>query len=197
MIYTLLFFLSVGFTNSFGQIAEQSTDISPLLIGESIPETSLTNLKGEKVSTNDIFGQKPTVLVVYRGSWCPYCNRHLSALAQAEDEIIALGYQIVAISPDDYQNLQPTTEENELKYQLYSDGDGSFIQQTGLAFKASKGTQKYISSKTIGKTTEILPVPAVFVLNKKAEILFEYISPNYKVRMTKELLMAVLKSLEI
>jgi hypothetical protein len=36
----------------------------------------------------------------------------------------------------------------------------------------------------------VLPVPSVFVTNKQGEILFEYINPNYKTRISGSLLLA-------
>ncbi len=137
-----------------------------------------------------------TVLVFYRGGWCPYCNRQLSGLVDSEAEIIKLGYQIIAVSPDDFRNINPTISEDQVNYKVYSDPNGKFIQQVGIAFRTSPRTMGYISKKTIGKTTEILPVPTVLVVNTKGEILFEYISPNYKQRISPELLLAVLNNLD-
>jgi peroxiredoxin len=186
-------FLIVNFFFLQAQIPEKPEDISPMLIGEILPNSSLMDQNGEIINFNDIIKEKPTVLVFYRGGWCPYCNLQLSGLVNSEEEIIKLGYQIVAISPDDYKNITPTINEGKVKYNVFSDPGGKFIQQIGLAFKASARTKEYISKKTIGETTNILPVPTVLIIDTKGEILFEYISPNYKKRITPELLIAVLK----
>lgn len=186
-------FLIVNFFFLQAQIPEKPEDISPMLIGEILPNSSLMDQNGEIINFNDIIKEKPTVLVFYRGGWCPYCNLQLSGLVNSEEEIIKLGYQIVAISPDDYKNITPTISEGKVKYNVFSDPGGKFIQQIGLAFKVSARTKEYISKKTIGETTNILPVPTVLIIDTKGEILFEYISPNYKKRITPELLIAVLK----
>ena len=65
-------------TNIFSQVPENAEDISPLLIGETIPNAKVLNSEGKALELNDILSQKPTVLVFYRGGWCPYCNRQLS-----------------------------------------------------------------------------------------------------------------------
>jgi len=149
------------------------------------------------VATNlsDILS-KPTVLIFYRGSWCPYCNVHLSELAKIEADIIQLGYQIVAISPDDFQNLSGTLEKESLGYQLYSDKNAQLIQAMGIGFAANEKTKGYITKKTIGEATDILPVPSVFIVNEKSEILMEYINPNYRQRLSGDLLLAMLKNLK-
>ncbi len=177
------------------QIADKAEDIKPILIGATLPNAELKDQNGTVVHLNDILNNKQTVLVFYRGSWCPFCNQHLSAVATSQEEIIKLGYQIIAISPDDYQNLVPMIKEDKLNYKLYSDPDGKLIQQIGLAFKESDKTKTYIKSKTIGATTEVLPVPALMVVNGTSEIVFEYINPNYKHRITQKLLLAILNNL--
>lgn len=192
-LLTGLFFMQ----NTQAQIAEKAEDIAPLLIGESIPDSKLKNSKGEIVEISDILKKKPTVLVVYRGGWCPYCNLQLSGIGKIENEIIDLGYQIVAISPDDFQNLEKSEEINEIKYQLLSDEKGDFLQKLGIAFRTPNMVKAYIKTKKhIGETSEILPVPTVMIVNTEKEILFEYINQNYKQRISEEMLLAVLQTLK-
>lgn len=178
------------------KIANKAEDISPLLIGEVIPNSKVINQNGEAIMLNDKIKDKPTVLVFYRGGWCPYCNTQLSALATVEKEVIDLGYQIIAISPDSYENLSSTVNDRQLNYTIYSDSKGTLIQELGIAFTASSATKEYISDKTIGEITEIIPVPAVFVLDPKGKIIFEYLSPDHTKRITSGLLLAVLKNLK-
>lgn len=183
-------------SNLSAQVPTQATDIAPLLIGEILPNTTLTAMDGTATPFLKIAQEKPTVLVVYRGGWCPYCNVHLAALGKSEAEILALGYQIVAVSPDHPQKLQTTAEKDELNYRLYSDASGDFVKAAGLAFQAPEKYGQMLLDWSDGKNTGYLPVPAVFVLNTKGEILFEYINPDFKKRLESELLLAVLKTLE-
>lgn len=177
---------------SFAQIAEKAEDISPLLIGEKIPKQDLISFDNKAVSTSDIFNKK-TVLIVYRGGWCPYCNSQLMEMQEIENQIIVLGYQIVAISPDSPKFLKETTKEDKLNYQLFSDSDGKFSEALGIAFKRDKPKLEKYSE---GKNPGFLPVPAVYILDENREIEFLYINPNYTKRLKGEMLLAVLKSLE-
>ena len=177
------------------QIADRPEDIKPLLIGSALPNAELKDQNGNTVHLNDILAGRQTVLVFYRGNWCPFCNMHLSALAKAQDDIVRLGYQIVAISPDDYQNLIPMINKDSIHYTLFSDPGGKLIQQAGLAFKPQDKLKAYIDLNTLGTPTDVLPVPALMIVNEKTEIVFEYINPDIKHRITKKLLMAVLNNL--
>jgi peroxiredoxin len=177
---------------SSAQIAEKAEDISPLLIGEKIPKQDLISVDNKAVSTNEIFNKK-TVLIIYRGGWCPYCNSQLMEMQEIENQIIALGYQIVAISPDSPKFLKETTKEDKLNYQLFSDSDGKFSEALGIAFKRDKPKLDKYSE---GKNPGFLPVPTVYILDENREIEFLYINPNYAKRLKGEMLLAVLKSLE-
>lgn len=183
-------------TNIFSQVPENAEDISPLLIGETLPTVILLDSDGNQVEFNDVISKKPTVLVFYRGGWCPYCNRQLSALAEVEKEILAFGYQIVAISPDHFEMLKPTTENEKLEYQLFSDQDAKLIQDVGIGFKTPEKAKGYIFKKTSKEATDILPVPTVMIIDKKGKILFEYINPDYSTRLSPEVLIANLKALK-
>lgn len=191
-------FCIVGLSTASAQIPGKAEDISPLLIGETLPKATLQDADGQKVQLKDILEEKPTVLVFYRGGWCPYCNLQLSGLVDIENEIIGLGYQIVAISPDDFQNLKVTIEDDSISYKLFSDPNGALIKDIGIAFKTPVLVKGYIATKKRkGKTSEVLPVPTVMIVDKKGNILFEYISPNYKERISGDMLLAVLKTIEL
>ncbi|MCB0438258.1 MAG: AhpC/TSA family protein [Mangrovimonas sp.] len=191
---SLLLFMFVS-SLVFSQVPENPEDVSPLLVGEKIPEAIITNLNGNDVSLQQILKEKPTVLVFYRGGWCPYCSNQLSGLAEIENEVLSEGFQIVAISPDNHQMLSKTMAKDEINYQLYSDKEAKLIQAVGIGFKTSESNKKYIFNKTNFEPSEILPVPTVMILNTKGEIVFEYINPNYKVRLDEKLLLAVLKAI--
>ncbi|MEH0157488.1 peroxiredoxin-like family protein [Limibacter armeniacum] len=184
-------------------VPTKAEDISPLLIGESVPEVALTNTNGNKVTLKEVLKQKPTVLVFYRGGWCPYCNRQLSGLGAIADQLVAKGFQIVAVSPDTPENLQATIDKNELNYTLLSDSKMEAARQFGISFKVSQQTLTKYKDYGINLTTASgeshneLPVPSVFIVDKEGKIHFEYINPDYSKRISSELLLAATEGLEM
>lgn len=190
--------ISIALLTAFwvqAQVAETATDIRPLLIGESLPDVSIISSEGTSEKLPAIAAGKPSVLLIYRGGWCPFCNRHLSDIETVQDKVIDLGYQIIAISPDSPEKLNVTIDEDQLKYKLYSDGTGELIKALGLAFKAPERSLARLLEYSDGQNTGILPVPAVFVTNSDGTIVFEYVNPNYRVRLSGKLLVAVLENL--
>jgi len=182
------FVFSITFSNA--QLPSRAEDVSPLLVGETLPNASVQTLDNKSVSLLAIFKTKKTVLVVYRGGWCPYCNLHLSEVGRIEKDLLALGYQVVAISPDAPDKLKPSMDKLEISYTLLSDKAGNFLKAAGLAFKAPSNYEKFLDGSQEKGSEFFLPVPSLFILNEKGEILFEYISPNFKQRINGYLLLA-------
>lgn len=173
-----------------------ATDISPLLIGERIPNTTLKSSENKDIILSDLYKKKKTILVFYRGGWCPYCNAHLAALAEAEQQLIDLGYQIIAISPDSPNNLKITEEKDKVNYLLLSDSKGELAKAMGIVFEAPENYKAILNVHSKGDNKLFLPVPSVFILNGDGEIQFEYIAPDFKHRISTELLVAVAKTLK-
>lgn len=188
---------SIGLSgNAQNNLPKLATEIAPLLIGEKIPNVTLKSVENTDVNLTELISKKRTVLVFYRGGWCPYCNAHLAALAEAEKELLALGYQIIAISPDAPASLEVTDGKEKLNYLLLSDSTGELSKAVGIAFQAPENYKTTIAKGSDGINNSFLPVPAVFILNVNAEIEFEHISPNFKNRVSNDLLIAVAKSLK-
>ena len=180
----------------FAQIPNKAEDIAPLLIGEMVPSVKITAIDGEKKNLLDVVAKRPTVLLFYRGGWCPYCNRHLAAVGKSEQEILKMGYQVVGVAPDAPGQLNITREKNTVTYKIYSDVSCELMKAMGIAFNAPERYDEKLDKYSGKLNPGLLPVPSVFIIDTDGTILFEYISPNYKQRMSAELLMDVLKNLK-
>lgn len=181
--------------NAQNDLPKSATDAAPLLIGEKIPNITLKTIDNNSVSLETLFSKKKTVLVFYRGGWCPYCNLHLAALAEAEKELLDLGYQIIAISPDSPKNLKATEEKDKVNYLLLSDSNGELAKAMGIAFQAPENYKTILAKGSDGLNSTFLPIPSVFIVNLDGEIDFEHITPDYKHRISNDLLVAAAKSL--
>lgn len=191
-----LAFLAFGLTaNAQNDLPKSAVETAPLLIGENIPNLVLKSVENKDIALKTLLNKKKTILVFYRGGWCPYCNLHLAALGEAEKELLSLGYQIIAISPDAPKSVKATEEKDKVNYILLSDSNGELAKSMGIAFQAPENYKPIISKGSEGVNSSFLPVPAVFIVNLNGEIEFEHLTPNYKSRITNDLLIAVAKSL--
>jgi len=174
--------------------------VKPIAVGQSLPDIKLKAADEATFDLNASIAAKPTVLIFFRGGWCPYCNMHLGALQAAEEKLVGLGYQIIAVSPDRPGIIEAPAEKNELSYSLYSDQDMTAAMAMGIAFRLDDETiEKYKGygvdlEKDSGRTHHMLPVPAAFVIDTKGVIRYAYVNPDYKVRVDPEVLVDAAKA---
>jgi peroxiredoxin len=177
-------------------IPAKPTDISPLLIGESIPAVVVPDASGKSYNLNLMVSKKPTILVFYRGGWCPFCNKELAGLQAIQGDLVKMGYQLIAISTDSPENLARSIGKHQLSYTLLSDSDLGISKQFGIAFKAPMAYGNILAEGSNGKNVDkLLPVPSVFILDQKGVIQFEYINPDFKQRIGPDLLQSVAAAL--
>lgn len=182
------------------QIADNAEDVTPLLNGQTVPNVTLKTADGAPVSLRAAVMTKPSVILFYRGGWCPYCNRQLAELKDIEQDLVELGYQVLAISPESPARLQEQKLETEFAVQLLSDEKLAAIKQFGIGFYLPLATEKIYEMKMGISLTDdesnnkaVLPAPAIFIVDQEGTILFSYVNPNYKVRMSAEMLLQIAK----
>jgi peroxiredoxin len=187
--------------NTVNQVAPSAKDAQPIGVGTGAPDADLRDVEGKEVTLQAILAGKPTVLIFYRGSWCPYCNAHLSDLVTVEEELRSLGYQIVAISPDRPEELNQVASADHLNYRLFSDPQAEAMKKFGVAYRVDDTTvtnykQKYNVDleRSSGQTHHILPIPAVFIIDRIGKIVFVHANPDYKVRMKGAEVLAAAKT---
>lgn len=181
-------------------IAESSEQVSPLMNGQQVPKAiEVTTSTGKKLSLGQVLNNKKTVLFFYRGGWCPFCNTQMGQLKKIENRLTKLGFQLIGISTDDIQNLQKSIGEHQLNYQLLADFNSVTSQAFGLAyFSSQKVTDRYLAKMNLknplqknnaGDERLVLPVPAIYVIDSQGLVQFNYVNPNYKVRLHEALLL--------
>lgn len=190
----------VGFAFYHSENPDKPEDVSPLLVGEVVPDVLLQTLEGQEVSLKEKLSQKQTVLIFYRGGWCPYCNRQLAGMLNIEEFLLKLNYQIIAVSPDKSEKLKETADKNKVSYTLLSDKNLEAMQQFGIAYKVNEEVRERYVGYGIELTASpkgeyLLPVPTVMILDKSGKILFEYINPDYKERLDPNILLCAAENL--
>jgi peroxiredoxin len=113
-----------------------------------------------------------------------------------------LGVQLFAISPDQPSKLQETIDKHAIRFRLLSDSDMAAARGFGVAYKLDEVTLVKLRAfgmdveEASGQQHHMLPVPAVFLTGgTKCLIEFEYVNPDYRVRINPELLLAAARVL--
>ncbi len=201
-IFTILSLSLFAFSVQAQQLPEQAIDIAPMVVGEVVPDVTITNTAGNNVSLKSLMGGKPTIVVFYRGVWCFNCTNNFKAefvpnLAAIEQ----MGYNLICVCPDTSANLKKTAADSGMdeKY-FYGDPKGNLAKAMGVAFLATGRAVDLTKDSSEGLNTDpYLPAPAFYVLNPEGEVLFADVRPNAipaTKRITWKLMGAVLPALK-
>jgi len=188
-------------------IAESADQIQPLGVGDLAPRFVVSAVDSSLVDFDPQNLDRPVMLLVFRGGWCPYCNVYLSEMRHVIPEIRSLGIDVLFLSGDRpellYASLEDQAQEDiaGLDYTILSDADAQAAIALGIAFKASQRAINYVSKKGDGFPNSsmdrhgVLPVPAVFAIGRDGVIAFTHINPDYKVRLPAEELLAAARAI--
>ena len=206
---TLSLMCSMAISNGHADVAVAMTadDVKPLVAGDLAPRFQVRNVDGEPVDFNPQELDKPAMILVFRGGWCPYCNVYLSDMRHVIPRIHDMGIEVMFLSGDRpellYESLEQQAQEDiaGLDYTILSDADAEAAIALGIAFKSAERTANYVKRKGDGYRDSsmdrhgVLPVPAVFAIDRDGVIAFTYVNPDYKMRLPADDLLAVAKEI--
>lgn len=181
-------------------VVQRAEDVKPLEVGDQVPDAVLVLPEGATEKFSAVYRSHPTVLIFYRGGWCPYCNRHLAEVGSVESQLRGMGYQIVAVSPDSPLSLRESLSKEALGYRLYSDSDMVLARGFGLAFHVDDATVELYKGygidldKATGRPHHDLPVPAVFIVDQGGTIRYAHTNPDYKARLSAQEILSAAES---
>jgi len=201
IISALTVIMGISAWSAMAQFALNAVDVKPLMVGQEVPDKMLTDGNGNAKSLHNIIGDKPTVLLFYRGDWCGNCINHF------KDEILpnlakinALGYNVMFIGPDDPEHIRTTAGKiNASPSMIYSDAAGDLSVAMGIAWQQQERLLQTLSEHSGGKNKGFVPVISTFVVGADKRILFEDIRPDgirAASRIKGNLLVAVLENLQ-
>lgn len=75
-----------------------------------------------------------SVVLIYRGSWCPYCNAQLAAFKRAEDKLREQGIEVAALSVDNEAKADEIVQKYGLSFPVGFDADADAVAAATGAF---------------------------------------------------------------
>ena len=183
------------------RLAASNLTTHALKAGDAAPDFILPDAHGLPVRFRSLLVGGPTVVVFYRGGWCPYCNLHLRGFQRARPELQELGARVVAISPQLPDNSLSTQEQNELAFPVLSDVGNKVARQFGIVFELSDPLLElyrqfgHALEEANGKGGKReLPVPATFLVDRQGIIRLAHVDVDYTRRMDPDEVIATLKT---
>lgn len=121
--------------------------MSALQNGNTFPSLTLDAVGGGTISLPGDLAGSFGVVLIYRGSWCPYCSAQLAAFSRASAKFAELGIKVVALSVDDRATSAALVEKHDLNFPVgyganadsvaaatgaYTNDNPRYLQSTGF-----------------------------------------------------------------
>ncbi len=98
------------------------------------------------------------------------------------------------MTPDSPEKLPGTVRRLELEFDLYADRDMELTAAFGVAWRMTDPGGARNLEKHSGRDHHRLPVPSVFLLDRRKTIQFSYVNPDYRTRLSPDLLLAAARA---
>ena len=187
---------ATGAESTAGRIVDAAEDVRPLAMGAAAPGFVVRHPDGAEYRFESGKRARPAVVLFYRGGWCPFCNVHLGQLKEAEATLRGRGYEILFLSSDRpdllRSSLKDDIENATADYTLLSDSEAVAARAWGVAYRLAEPVVEQYKTRgldlesTQGNTEHVLPVPAVFVVDREGRVAFSHHNPDYRVRLSAE-----------
>ena len=95
--------------------------------GDTFPDLAVDAVGGGHISLpGDLKGSYGVVLL-YRGSWCPYCNAQLAGFSRAAETFAEIGIKVAALSVDDQATSAALVDKLRLSFPVGYAADADAI----------------------------------------------------------------------
>ncbi|MBS2210476.1 AhpC/TSA family protein [Carboxylicivirga mesophila] len=159
-------------------------------IHEAAPMFKAIDQHGDTIDLAEELAENKVVLLFYRGQWCPYCNRHMSALQDSIHLINAKGARVIAVTPENQEAIEETMTKTGAKFSIIYDKHHQIMDAWDVTFNLSKSKHVAYQAAGIninhasGNNDRALPVPATYIISSEGIVTHRHFDKNYKQRMS-------------
>jgi len=143
-LIVLVFLVAAIVFTIYSNLSKEKNDV--LQVGDTAPDFSLIDMKGEKHQLSDYRGQG--VFLNFWGTWCKPCEREFPLMDKQYQKVKDQGLQILAVN----------IGESDFAVQ-------KFIDRLGLTFPVLID-----NNKSVMETYNINPLPTTFLINPEGKI---------------------------
>lgn len=160
-----------------------------LQVGERAPPFRLPDQYGRPVELASLLARGPTVLLFYRGDWCPFCSLTLRDYQRAASRFAALRAPLVAISPQVPTVTADRSPAPEQELCLLSDLGSHVGRAYGLTYELPGPLRALFEGVYGTSLPEInadggwtLPIPATYLLAPDGRVICANVDVDYRRR---------------
>lgn len=157
-----------------------------LQVGAVLPDFNLEDTEGQ-VITSASFRGSPTLLMFYRGNWCPLCVAQVREIAEQYRELQSRGVKVILVSPQPADNTRELAQRFDAPMTFAVDRDCAAAKQLNIfhdnAVPSNAGLDGYDSDSVY---------PTVVVTDDDNRVIWSDLTDNYRVRPEPALFLQIL-----
>ena len=162
-----------------------------LKVGEQAVDFTLKDANGKTVQLYEQLKKGPVILKWYRGGWCPFCNLELKGLADRYEDIVGMGAELIALSPEMPDKALATAMRNEVAFPVLSDVDNRVGKLYDLVYALDEATatryeESFQLSAYNGNQKAEVPLPATYIIDQTGKIRYAFVNTDYRKRAPVE-----------
>jgi peroxiredoxin len=172
-------------------------------VGSRLPDADLLAADGSRLSLTEALGDGFTVVVLYRGAWCPYCNLTLRTYqSELLPGLRERGAELVALSPQKPDGSLTMKQKHHLEFAVLSDPGLAVARAVGVV---TAPTEDSLAAQVelgldLGEVnadgTAALPMPTVAIIDDGLKIHWIDVHPDYTTRTEPDEIFGALDALE-
>jgi peroxiredoxin len=173
-------------------------------VGTVVADAELLDPHGAATTLYAVTGGGVSVVVFYRGAWCPYCNIALATYqSQLLPQLTERGLTLVAVSPQAPDGSLSMAEKNELTFTVVSDPGNTIASQLGILTAPSDEAraaqlQLGLDLTTVNAdATTTLPMPTAVILDADHVLRWIDVYPDYSTRAEPQQILDALDQLDL
>jgi peroxiredoxin len=151
-----------------------------LEVGKTLPEFSLKDTTGKTISSKEMRKQA-SLIMFYRGNWCPLCMAQIKEVAEQYRELESRGIKMYMVSPQSEVNTKDLALRFDVPMNFLIDKGNETADK--LQIIAKNGLP--MGLQALGYESDTV-MPTVIMTNDKGEIIFADLTDNYRVRPEPE-----------
>jgi peroxiredoxin len=188
-IFLISILIQMSSYTSAQQNYKSVKEVHGLEQGDKVSDFNAKDQDGNTYQLSKALENGPVVLILIRGQWCPFCNKHLGKIQDSLELIYAKGASVVVVSPETSEFLKKTQEKTGAEFTLLYDEDYKIAEAFDVKFRPDSLTRLMYNTilganlkNSHSDDSEQLPVPATFIIGKDNTIQWRHFDRDYKKR---------------
>jgi peroxiredoxin len=168
-------------------------------VGTTLPDADLLDPYGASTTLYRSVGDQLSVVVFYRGAWCPYCNIALNSYqSELVPELARRGVRLIAISPQAPDASLSMQEKNGLTFTVLSDPANQLAKAAGILTAPSSEVRAAQLQLGLDLTavnadgTIQIPMPTTIIVTADHLVRWVDVHPDYSTRSEPDQILAAL-----